>query len=223
MITRYFTGQTHEETRFVPYIDAFLTKLNAFPDGLIYFLLGLSAFVENIFPPIPGDTITAFGAFLVGTKRLDFMGVYLATTVGSLAGFMSLFGIGSLLGRRFFIERDYPFFKARDIIRAEEWFNRWGYVLILLNRFFPGIRSAISIAGGISRLRTIRVTVLALVSAGVWNLLWILAGYTLGTQWDVVKEKMATLMFRYNVGVVICLGLVVLLLIIRALRKKGRG
>jgi len=207
----------------VPYIDAFLTKLNAFPDGLIYFLLGLSAFVENIFPPIPGDTITAFGAFLVGTKRLDFMGVYLATTVGSLAGFMSLFGIGSLLGRRFFIERDYPFFKARDIIRAEEWFNRWGYVLILLNRFFPGIRSAISIAGGISRLRTIRVTVLALVSAGVWNLLWILAGYTLGTQWEVVKEKMATLMFRYNVGVVICLGLVVLLLIIRALRKKGRG
>lgn len=207
----------------MPYIDAFLTKLNAFPDGLIYFLLGLSAFVENIFPPIPGDTITAFGAFLVGTKRLDFMGVYVATTVGSLAGFMSLFGIGSLLGRRFFIERDYRFFKARDIIRAEEWFNRWGYVLILLNRFFPGIRSAISIAGGISRLRTIRVTVLALVSAGVWNLLWILAGYTLGTQWDVVKEKMATLMFRYNVGVVICLGLVVLLLIIRALRKKGRG
>ena len=207
----------------MPYIDAFLTKLNAFPDGLIYFLLGLSAFVENVFPPIPGDTITAFGAFLVGTKRLDFMGVYLATTVGSLAGFMSLFGIGTLLGRRFFIERDYRFFKARDIIRAEEWFNRWGYVLILLNRFFPGIRSAISIAGGISHLRTLRVTVLALISAGVWNLLWILAGYSLGTHWDVVKEKMATLMFRYNVGAFICLGLVVLFLILRVFRKKRKS
>ncbi|MDZ7697312.1 MAG: DedA family protein [Deltaproteobacteria bacterium] len=207
----------------MPYIDAFLIKLNALPDGLIYFLLGVSAFVENVFPPIPGDTITAFGAFLVGTQRLDFTGVYLSTTLGSLAGFMTLFWIGNVLGRRFFLERDYRFFKARDIIRAEEWFARWGYLLILLNRFFPGIRSAISIAGGISRLKALRVTLLALISAGIWNLLWIFAGYTLGTQWETVKEKMGTLLFRYNMGVFICLGLVILLLIIRFLKKRRKA
>ena len=192
------------------------------PDGLIYVLLGLSAFVENIFPPIPGDTITAFGAFLVGTKRLSFLGVYLSTTLGSLAGFMCLFWIGRFLGRRFFIERDYRFFKARDIIRAEAWFRRWGYLLILLNRFFPGIRSVISIAGGISRLGGLKVTLLALISACTWNLIWILAGYTLGNNWEVVKTKMAGLMFRYNLGVFICLGGVILFLIIRFKRKRRK-
>jgi len=70
------------------------------------------------FPPIPGDTITAFGAFLVATERLSFFGVYLSTTLGSLFGFMFLFWIGSLLGRRFFIEKDYRFFRAKDIIRG---------------------------------------------------------------------------------------------------------
>jgi len=204
------------------YVDAFLNMLDTLPDGLIYVLLGLSAFVENIFPPIPGDTITAFGAFLVGTKRLSFLGVYLSTTLGSLAGFMCLFWIGRFLGRRFFIERDYRFFKARDIIRAEAWFRRWGYLLILLNRFFPGIRSVISIAGGISRLGGLKVTLLALISACTWNLIWILAGYTLGNNWDVVKTKMAALMFRYNLGVFICLGGVILFLIIRFKRKRPK-
>jgi len=204
------------------YVDAFLNMLDTLPDGLIYVLLGLSAFVENIFPPIPGDTITAFGAFLVGTKRLSFLGVYLSTTLGSLAGFMCLFWIGRFLGRRFFIERDYRFFKARDIIRAEAWFRRWGYLLILLNRFFPGIRSVISIAGGISRLGGLKVTLLALISACTWNLIWILAGYTLGNNWEVVKTKMAALMFRYNLGVFICLGGVILFLIIRFKRKRPK-
>ena len=45
-------------------MDAFITYLNSLPDPLIYLALGVSAFVENVFPPIPGDTITAFGAFL---------------------------------------------------------------------------------------------------------------------------------------------------------------
>ncbi|MGM0428245.1 MAG: DedA family protein [Thermodesulfobacteriota bacterium] len=205
------------------YVDAFLNWLDALPDGLIYLALGLSAFVENIFPPIPGDTITAFGAFLVGTQRLHFWSVYLSTTMGSLAGFMCLFWIGRVLGRRFFIEQDYWFFKARDIVRAEAWFHRWGYFLILLNRFFPGIRSVISIAGGIARLHVLRVTLLALISACVWNLIWILAGYTLGNNWERVNAKMAALMFRYNLSIFICLGVVILFMVIRLIKKRPRG
>jgi membrane protein DedA with SNARE-associated domain len=202
------------------YLDRFLDVLNTLPDFLIYFLLGLSAFVENVFPPIPGDTITAFGAFLVGTERLHFFGVYLSTTLGSLLGFMFLFWVGGLLGRRFFVERDLWFFKGRDIMRAEEWFRKFGYLLILLNRFFPGIRSVISISGGISGLKTYRVALLALISCGVWNLIWIAAGYMLGTNWETVKDRMAYIMVRYNVSVFVLLAAVVLFFVVRKFTKK---
>lgn len=207
----------------VSYLDSFLNLLNSLPNTLLYFLLGLSAFVENVFPPIPGDTITAFGAFLVATERLSFFGVYLSTTLGSLFGFMFLFWIGSLLGRRFFIEKDYRFFRAKDIIRAEEWFRKYGYFLILLNRFFPGIRSVISIAGGISQLKVLRVTLLALISSCVWNLIWIMLGYSIGTNWDIVKEKIARIMFSYNLAILILIGLVVLILVLRMTKKKRNG
>jgi len=203
-------------------LDSFLDFLNSLPDYMIYLLLGLSAFVENIFPPIPGDTVTAFGAFLVGTQRLNFFGVYLSTTLGSVLGFMSLFWIGTLLGRRFFVEKDYRFFKAKDIIKAEEWFRRFGYLIILLNRFFPGVRSAISIAGGISKLKTLRVTFLALISCAVWNLIWIAVGYMLGTNWETVRDRMAHIMGRYNLVVFIIIGLIVLFLVLKGLRNRAR-
>jgi membrane protein DedA with SNARE-associated domain len=202
-------------------LDSFLNFLNSLPDYMIYLLLGLSAFVENIFPPIPGDTITAFGAFLVGTQRLNFLGVYLSTTLGSLFGFMFLFWIGTLLGRRFFLENDYRFFKAQDIIKAEEWFRRFGYLIILLNRFFPGIRSVISIAGGISKLRAVSVAFLALVSCAVWNLIWIAFGYMLGSKWETVKDRMDYIMARYNLAVFIIIGLIVFFLVFKGLRRRG--
>ena len=203
------------------FVDWFLNFLHTLPDSVIYLTLGLSALVENVFPPIPGDTITAFGAFLVGTKRLHFVGVYLSTTIGSLSGFMFLFWVGSAVGRRFFIEKNYRFFKAKDIVRAEVWFQRFGYLLVALNRFFPGIRSVISLASGISGLNSLKTAVLALISCGVWNLVWIGFGYTLGTNWETMREKMAHIMVRYNLLVLALLILVILFFLAKKMFKRS--
>ena len=204
-------------------IERFLNLLNALPAFLIYFSLALSAYVENIFPPIPGDTITAFGAFLVGTGKLNFLGVYLATTVGSLMGFLTLFWLGGYLGRRFFIEKDYRFLKAEDILKAEAWFSRYGYFLIAMNRFLPGVRSAISLSAGMTRLKASYVAPLAFLSCAVWNLIWILMGYTLGTHWDIVESKFTMIMKRYNITIVILLALILLLWFAgKRFRKKSR-
>jgi membrane protein DedA with SNARE-associated domain len=196
-------------------IEKFLNELRSLPDFLIYFFLALSAFVENLVPPIPGDTITAFGAFLVGVGKLSFAGVYISTTIGSLFGFLTLFWLGRFLGRHFFIERDFRFLQAKDIIKAEEWFGRYGYFLILFNRFVPGIRSVISIAAGISRFRTAPVAFLSLLSCAAWNLIWIFMGRTLGTHWETVEEKMGDFLVRYNVAMVVLIALVVLFFIFR--------
>lgn len=203
------------------YLDKFLTYLDTLPELLIYLLLGLSAFVENVFPPAPGDTITAFGAFLVGTNRLGFLGLFISTTLGSLAGFMFLFWIGRLLGRRYFIERDFGYFKAEDILKAETWFKKYGYFLILINRFLPGIRSVISIVGGISGLQVLKVSILALVSSSIWNMIWIGMGYTLGSNWETSKGKIVEIMTTYNVIILALLGIGILFLIIKKRIKKS--
>ncbi|MBW2029477.1 MAG: DedA family protein [Deltaproteobacteria bacterium] len=206
------------------YIDHVLTLIGTLPDILAYSLLALSAFLENVFPPIPGDTITAFGAFLVGTGKLGILGVYVSTTLGSVGGFMGLFLVGKHLGRPYFMGRDHRFFKTEDMVRAEEWFSRYGYFVIAANRFLPGLRSVISVAGGLSGLKTRWVALLAFLSSAVWNLIWILAGYTLGSNWDSIRANLFKIQMKYNIGIFITLALVIIFVLFwkRSRKKKGR-
>ena len=189
-------------------------------DLFLYFFLFLSAVIENLFPPIPGDTITAFGAFLVGTERLDYFLVYLSTSVGSVVGFIMLFYFGRFLGKEFFLNKNYKYFPANKIHATEKWFLKYGYFVILLNRFFPGIRSVISIVSGISNLNPIKVFIYALISASIWNLIWIHTGYLLGNNWDVVKEQMKDILKQYNITLAIIVSITIIIILIYKKRNK---
>lgn len=191
-------------------------------DVFLYIFLFLSAVIENLFPPIPGDTITAFGAFLVGSGRLDYFLVYLSTTIGSVIGFMILFSLGKYLGKQFFVNKDYKYFSAQKIGTAEKWFSRYGYLVVLANRFFPGIRSVISLVSGITMLNTVKVLIFSIISASIWNLMWIHTGYLLGENWDIVKERIGNLLRGYNIIASVIMVIFVIVLIVYMKSKKGR-
>jgi len=191
-------------------------------DLFLYLFLFLSAVIENLAPPIPGDTITVVGAFLVGTGRLSFLLVYAATTTGSVVGFMTLVMLGRLLEREFFMKKNYRFFSAKSIMAAENWFSRYGYFVVLANRFLPGIRSVISLVSGITRLNMWKVLLLSVISAAVWNLIWIEIGFLLGNNWNIVREKAGSLIEGYNIiaGTIIAL-IAICLIIYRFIKKRG--
>ncbi len=188
----------------------------------LYIFLFISAIIENLFPPIPGDTITAFGAFLVGTGRLSYLYVYISTTVGSVFGFMFLVFVGRSLERKFFHEKDYKYFSAEKIAEAEGWVQKYGYFIVLANRFLPGIRSVISIVSGISMLKIPWVFLWALVSASIWNLIWIQVGYVVGNNWETVQKEVGGILRQYNIAVCIFLVLAIAVIIIIKRRNKKR-
>lgn len=189
-------------------------------DIFIYIFLFLSSIIENLFPPIPGDTITAFGAFLVGTGRLNYYLVYIITAFGSVLGFMMLFWIGRFLGIKFFQEKNYKHFSAEKIAEAESWIIKYGYFVVFGNRFLPGVRSVISIVTGISQLKSKWVFLLALASSSIWNLIWIHTGYLLGNNWDIVKEKMGKILGQYNIIVTVIIITMVAIYIIYKKKRK---
>jgi len=187
---------------------------------IIYLLLFASAIVENLFPPIPGDTITVLGAFLVGKGILSFPLVYAATTLGSTAGFMILFLIAYILEKDFFMKLDWKIFSAGSIASAEKWFEKYGYLVVLANRFIPGIRSVVSITAGITFLRPHRVLIFSLASAAIWNFIWIYTGYTLGNNWSQVRERFTMIIGTYNIAAI---SLILCAVIIYFIAKKIRS
>ena len=155
--------------------------------ALAYGLLFLAAMVENLFPPIPGDTVTLFGAVFVGSGALSFSGVLISTTLGSVAGFMILFIIAYKLQWALFERRQIPWLDPAKLARVEGWFQKYGYGIILGNRFLSGVRSVISISAGLSRLSIGRTTLYATASALVWNAMIIYAGSLVGQNWQQIQ------------------------------------
>ncbi len=204
------------------YIDALITYICAFPAFYIYFFLFISAFTENICPPIPGDTIIAFGAFLAGRNKLSFSIAYISTTLGSLAGFMLVFWFGLYVGKNFFMERNLFFFKKEHIVKTEHWLKKYGYIIILFNRYIPGVRAVVSITSGILKLSPSKVTASAFVGCATWNILIMYIGLHIGSNWQEIKSNLSYLLTRYNLIAITILALFISsFLLLKYLKKRS--
>ncbi|HHM01493.1 MAG TPA: DedA family protein [Caldithrix abyssi] len=200
---------------------AWIEQLIAHVDPLTaYLLLFISAFVENTFPPVPGDTVTVIGAYLITTGKLSFYGVWLSTTLGSVLGFFTMFVIGSRFGTAFIEKgRRSSYFQPEHIVKTELWFDKYGYWIIAANRFLSGTRSVISLFAGIFKLKWMPVLFLATLSALVWNGLLMLAGYLLGSNWPLILDYIS----QYNkVVIVLTVAVAGGFIIYRYLKKRKK-
>ncbi|GAB4372578.1 MAG: hypothetical protein Kow0042_15950 [Calditrichia bacterium] len=199
-------------------MEYLLNKIMSVDPFWAYCLLFISAFVENVFPPIPGDTVTVIGAYLVGIGILNFWLVFLTTTLGSILGFMTIFAIAYWVEWKI-IERYQPKWISRSKIdRVENWFRQYGYWIILFNRFLSGMRSVISLFAGLSKMNGYRVFILALVSCLMWNGALIYLGSVIGSNW----QDIATFLQHYNRIVLILLAGILIIYIFYRLSKRSR-
>lgn len=83
-------------------MDDFFTTLAMLGPGMIYTILFLSAFVENIFPLFPSDVVILIGACLVGKGDIEFIPLAISIVSGGFLGFMGVYAIGRYRGRPFF-------------------------------------------------------------------------------------------------------------------------
>jgi membrane protein DedA with SNARE-associated domain len=175
-----------------------------------YAVLFASSFVENVFPPAPGDTVTVLGAFLVGRGRMAFLPAYLSTLAGSVLGFMVCYAAGRRWGRRWFNGRRTRFFSARGLDRVERWFGRFGDWVLVFNRFLSGFRAVVSFAAGIAAMDARKVFVYALLGCALWNGLLMGAGLWAGNNWAGIVRNYQRIAF----------GLIVAGLVVWWLRKR---
>lgn len=155
---------------------------------LAYTMLFISAYIENVFPPIPGDTVTLIGAYFVGTGNLNYFGVLISTTLGSVLGFMTLFLFAYWLEWKVIEKYNFKWMQRSHIDKVQTWFQKYGYRVILVNRFLSGVRSVISFTAGLSKLRIPQVFLLSLLSAVIWNGLLISAGAFIGDHWENIVK-----------------------------------
>lgn len=169
-------------------LDSLVAAVNHANPMYLYLTLFLFAFIENLFPPTPSDLAIAFGGSLVGIGKLGLVATIVSATLGSTAGFILMYYVGLLLGKRL-IDSGKPRFLPFDKIRtAERWFQKYGYWIVVMNRFLSGTRAVISFFVGLSELPVIITLPLCALSALLWNSLLVYGGSVLGHNWRLLDH-----------------------------------
>ncbi len=168
--------------------EQFLVFLNGQPPGRIYFFLFLGAFMENVVPPIPGDTLIVFGAYLAGVGIIRVVPAYLWMWAGSTLGCLLVYGVAYLKGRELFLKWESRIFSDANLNKAERWFSRYGDRVVIFNRFLPTVRTFVGVVAGLSRMHPLRMLAYVLLGTFLWNSLLVYFGLMVGENWRLVVE-----------------------------------
>lgn len=159
---------------------------------LIYCVAGTIAYLENIFPLLPSDVILVAIGSLAGLGKVNFVLLLIISTIGSTAGFLTMYKVGDWFGIRILEAGKFKYIPLEKVHKVEAWFKKYGYWIIIANRFLAGTRAVISFFTGISELSLWRTTLLSFLSSLLWNFILLFAGKELGVNWREISVYLET-------------------------------
>lgn len=158
------------------------------PPWGVLLLMFFIAYIENVFPPSPSDVLLVFAGTMIGVGTVGFTTSLLVATAGSTAGFVSAYLLGRYFEGHVVSGRFSRFLPANAIHQVEGLFQRYGYGVIVANRFLAGTRAIVSFFAGMSRMNLLKTTVLCAISAAVWNAMLLYLGKLFAGNWRTVAE-----------------------------------
>jgi membrane protein DedA with SNARE-associated domain len=139
-------------------------------------VLFVASFVEYVFPPFPGDMVVLLGAWYAAHGELSWPSAFASVTAGAMAGAWIDWRIGRALAPALEARAVRGRLNAERLARFDAAYRRYGGLLLVANRFLPGIRAFIFLAAGAARLPLGRVLLLGGLSAALWNALLLAVG-----------------------------------------------
>ena len=111
-------------------------------------LLFLASFLEYVFPPVPGDLVAVLGAWYATHGGLSWTVLFVSLSFGAVAGTSFDWRLGRWLGARLDDRVAVGRLDRDRLERFERAYRRWGGLLLIVNRFLPGVRAFFFLAAG---------------------------------------------------------------------------
>lgn len=156
--------------------------------ALMFFI----AYIENIVPPSPSDVLLIFAGTLIGLGTVGFFPSLLVATAGSTLGFLTAYFLGSYFQQRILTGRLGRWLPTNAIQTVEGLFQKYGYGVIVANRFLAGTRAIVSFFAGMSRMNLPVTTALCAISALAWNALLLYIGKLFAGNWRAAAGYLET-------------------------------
>ncbi|HEY0930224.1 MAG TPA: VTT domain-containing protein [Gemmatimonas sp.] len=168
-----------------------LDWLSTLPDPLLYGAIVLAAFAENVFPPLPADTVIALGAFVAARGNGTALGVWAATMVGNIGGAMFMYWIGHRFGLPWLSRRFPALLPADASERFAERFKAQGMLAVVVSRFLPAIRAVVPPVAGALAIGAVRAGIAMTLASGAWYGIVCLLAFRAGENADTLLASVA--------------------------------
>ena len=202
-----------------PELPGVLGSLAPLLDHYGYLAVAGLILLEDFGVPAPGETVLIAGAVYAGAGHLNIVAVVVVAIVAAIAGDNIGYAIGHFGGRRLVLRFGrYVFLTERRLDAAERFFARHGGKVVTVARFVEGLRQANGIIAGITRMPWRRFLAFNALGAALWVGVWAGLGDLAGNHITAIYEQV----HRYQLDVLIALGLVLFALIVRYLLRRRR-
>lgn len=153
------------------------TDLVAEASGWAYLVVFLLAFLDSIVPVVPSETAVITAGVVAATGDLALAPVIAAAAAGAFSGDNTAYWIGRRFGTRV-VARSFGGGKARRRLEwAQTQLRERGGTLIVVGRFIPGGRTAVTLSAGLLRFGWRRFLLFDVAAALVWSFYASLLGY----------------------------------------------
>ena len=162
------------------------------------------AMVDAFFPVVPSESVVITAGNLASSGDLWLLGVIAAAAGGAIVGDNISYAIGKYAGEHT-VKRLFRSDKARRGFEwAEEQLERRGFYIIVIARFIPGGRTAVTFSSGYTHAMPWRRFIVADVCAGlIWGTYAAMLGYIGGKTFEDQPWKGLFLGFLIAIGVAV--------------------
>ena len=172
-------------------------------EHLNYWTITLLMAIESSFIPFPSEVVVPPAAYkAAATGELNVWLVVVFATLGALVGAFINYFLALWLGKPIV----YKFANSRlghmclldkqKVVKAEQFFVRYGVAATLVGRLVPAVRQLISIPAGLARMNIAKFALYTAIGAGAWNGVLAALGYFLEAV--VPEEQLVATVTKYS-------------------------
>ena len=137
---------------------------------------------------VPSTFVLVGAGTLVGMGQLPFWPIFIATTLGAIAGDALSYWIGHVWKQE--VRALWPFSRYTSLMdKGEVFFKKHGGKSILIGRFIPGVKAVVPGIAGMVSMDPVRFTIINVVSAILWAVVHVLPAVAVGRGIDVANSS----------------------------------
>ncbi|WP_369234162.1 DedA family protein [Streptomyces sp. R21] len=170
--------------------------------GLLLIVFAESGLLIGFF--LPGDSLLFTCGLLITSNQLDFplWGAIALICVAAILGDQAGYMFGKKVGPSLFTREDSRLFKQENVVKAHDFFEKYGPKSLVLARFVPIVRTFTPIIAGVSGMKYRSFVTFNVIGGVLWGAGVTLLGSWLGNIEFVHKNIEAILILIVLVSVV---------------------